>query len=163
LEYCHLYDRDPQLLSWVPNLARKSTAQLLTKLEASGLSRCCAKLVGEGTLKVIGRRVATVKQAQLVHLEDSDEELIAVVRKLAPSHLDGTFMGGGRVFDAYGHVISSEGYFTEQVWPPDPKFPGFEISSTYRWCVLRGNFLKSRVITQLPPDKCALLPGRITL
>jgi hypothetical protein len=37
------------------------------------------------------------------------------------------------------------------------------ISSTYRWCVLRGNFLKSRVITQLPPDKCALLSGRITL
>jgi hypothetical protein len=89
----------------------------------------------------------------LVHLEDSDEELIAVVRKLAPSHLDGTFMGGGRVFDAYGHVISSEGYFTEQVWPPDPKFPGFEISGIAIRKFLDASKSISAVTSGLSPDE----------
>jgi hypothetical protein len=154
LECCHLYDRDPQLPSWVPNLARKSTAKLLIKLEASGLSRCCAKLVSEGTLKVIGRRVATVKQAQLAHLEDADEEeVIAVVRKLAPSHLDGTFMGGGRIFNAYGRVIGSEGYFTELVWPPDPKLPGFEISGIAIRRFLDASKSISAVMSGLSPDE----------
>jgi hypothetical protein len=154
LECCHLDDRDPQLPSWVPNLARKSTNKLLTHVQASGTSRCCAQLVDEGTLKVIGRRVATVKQGQLVHFKgDTDEEVIAVVRKLAPSHLDGTFVGGGKIFDAYGRVIASHGFFTELHWPPDPKFPDLEMRRIALRKFLDASKSVSALIPGLLPDE----------
>lgn len=128
LRYCHLDDRDEEMPSWVPNLAKEGTQKSFPEWSADADSTCDVEpYPAAGVLKVHGRRVATIKRVQWAHFEEDTDSIIDMIQQLAPSDMNAKYVSGGSTFDAYCRTLGAD-QFSDITWPPTSEWIDFNSS-----------------------------------
>ena len=122
--------------TWVPDWRVKIKTMLSLGMLASGATLSEAHFKDPGILNVTGTCVAFVQHRETL-TSNTDEELIASIRKNAPDDiLESSYVGGGSLFAAYCHTLCA-GHYAEIFIPPRKSWPRAQQSLNFLSAVLQ--------------------------
>ena len=148
LSFCEWDGESPIKPSWVPDWSRPRNVTSLLGVSASWGSQAKAWYMGEGLLKVTGRRTAEIGVIKSSILQNDEDpwcdptpiqaaQWIREVSKGLDIHLP--YITGGRTIDAFSRTIFRD-YFVETLVPAGDNMPSVNDVSQYVRDVLRGPF-----------------------
>jgi hypothetical protein len=120
LSWCEMRDYRSKIPSWVPDLSQKRDSGPFYFPFASGSSAAKAEYTGEGSLKVLGVKVATIKDAHQIQMHGRyDSDIFAAIRQFFPPGVTGN---GGELFEKYCRTICGD-HFQDRYDPPEQVVP----------------------------------------
>jgi hypothetical protein len=120
LKSCEMPTSPSDLPSWVPDWSIRNVSAIIQTSRASGISAADVQYLGDGVMRAMGVRIATIVHADEIPIFDrSTNETVALIRRFAPADLD---INGGKVFDTYCRTLCCD-QFRESLDPPAIMFP----------------------------------------
>jgi hypothetical protein len=127
---CEMRDHRSTMPSWVPDFSQKKISNPFESRSASGSSAAVGEYTGEGRLKVLGVKVATIKDAEQIHMHGRNQsDGVALVRQYI---LPGVNTNGGELFDKYCRTLCGNS-FRDRYDPPVAAFPSWYESKEVLW------------------------------
>jgi hypothetical protein len=125
LPWCEMRDHRSTMPSWVPDLSQKRISMPFNDSFASGSSAAEVEYTGEGSLKVLGVKVATIMDAHQIQMYGrTRSDVVAEIRHYGRPVLN---KNGGELLENYCRTMGGD-YFRDRYDPPMSIYPSLNES-----------------------------------
>jgi hypothetical protein len=125
LASCEMQDHRSTTPSWVPDWSQKRMARPFQGFFVSGNSGAEVEYTGEGSIKVLGVKAATIKDVDQIHMHRSGHsDVVAAIRRCI---LPGVNTNGGELLEKYCRTFCAN-RFQDRYYPPMSSLASFNES-----------------------------------